>query len=167
MFAVWLLFQKYDHDYLYQIIKDLSRKYNSPIFIPHITVYGLVETNFDNIENAVLESVKGVQSFEVEKTKISYSDNLWKTFFIELKHVTGLKTVNKKLENFLSKYAKYEFSPHISLIYKIIKEEEKISLANELSIKNRFMISKIGIQKFSEKISEWQIVKEYELGTSH
>lgn len=166
MFAVWLLFQKHDHDYLYQIIKELGRKYNSPVFLPHITVYGLAETDFANVENAVLESIKGIQPFKVEKTRISYSDDLWKTLFIELKHVNSLRAVNGRLENFLLTYAKYDFSPHISLIYKILREEEKLSLANEIVIKNTFMVSKIGILKFSQKVSEWKIVKEYKLEMS-
>jgi 2'-5' RNA ligase len=165
MFAVWLLFQKHDHDYLYQIIKNLGRRYNSPIFLPHITVYGLVKTDFVTIENAVLESIKNIQPFEVEKIKIGYSDDFWKTLFIELNYITALNAVNRKLENLLSTYAKYDFFPHVSLLYKIMKEEEKIGLVNELKIKNKFTISKIGILKFSEKISEWKIVKEYEFGS--
>ena len=51
MFAIWFLFGKEDGRYLEHIIKDLATQHNSPFFIPHITVYGLVNTDLETIDN--------------------------------------------------------------------------------------------------------------------
>jgi len=166
MFAVWALFDNYDQDYLYQKIQELSRLYESPIFIPHITAYGLVDTSLETIDKIVLDSIKGVLPFNIEKNVINFSDNFWKTLFIEIKPNDYLENINKKLTERLSQFSKYEFLPHVSLIYKEMSQDNKQKLANELDIKNNFRISRMGILQFSEKIENWKIVREYQFGIS-
>jgi len=161
MFVIWFLFDKNDNDYLHHIIQDLSRQYKSTVFLPHITAYGLTEIPLDVIDKIVLKSIEDVKPFFVEKIRINYSDDFWKTLFIEIKQNEYLNKINKKLTNELSKFSKFEFLPHVSLIYKKMNEKEQEDLANNLDIKDSFLISKIGIQDFSENITDWKIVSEY------
>ncbi|MFB5629281.1 MAG: hydrolase, partial [Nitrosarchaeum sp.] len=67
------------------------------------------------------------------------------------------------LKKHFEKILKYQFNPHISLIYKILSSEEKNKIINELKIKNEFRVDKLAIQKFSPDIEKWEIVKEYSL----
>ena len=60
MFAIWFLFDKLDHEYISQIIKELSNQYNCPTFIPHITVYGVINTRFEKIDTIIQNSIKGI-----------------------------------------------------------------------------------------------------------
>ena len=164
MFAIWFLFGKEDGRYLEHIIKDLATRHNSPFFIPHITVYGLVNTDLETIDNLILESIKGVKPFLVEKNSIGYSDDFWKTLFIEIKQNLYLNSINEKLTNGLSKLSNYEFSPHISVIYKKMNENEKKFMVQNLNVKNDFLVSKIVIHEFSNNVEDWKIIKEYDLG---
>ena len=72
--------------------------------------------------------------------------------------------INKHLTKHLSRFTKYEFKPHAILIYKEMSQEKKQRLADNLEIKNSFKITGIGIQKFSERIEDWKIIREYQLG---
>ena len=164
MFAVWFLFGKEDTRYLEHIIKDLAAQYDSPFFMPHMTVYGLVDSNLETLDNLILESIKDVKPFLVEKNSISYSDDFWKTLFIEIKQNLHLNNINEKLKNGLSKLSNYEFSPHISVIYKKMTENEQKFVAQNINVKNDFLVSKIVIHEFSNNVEDWKIVKEYDLG---
>ena len=164
MFAVWFLFGKEDTRYLEHIIKDLAAQYNSPFFMPHITVYGLVDSNLETLDNLILESINGVKPFLVEKNSISYSDDFWKTLFIEIKQNLHLNSINEKLKNGLSKFSNYEFSPHISVIYKKMTDDEQKFIAQNINVKNDFLVSKIVIHEFSNNVEDWKIVKEHDLG---
>jgi len=166
MFAIWFVFKKEDSMYLSQIIKELSRQYNSSIFVPHITVYGLVDADLDVLNKIVLDSIKGEKSIIVETNSISYSDDFWKTLFIEICTNDHLKNINKRLSESLISFSKYEFKPHVSLIYKEMNRDEKKKLANSLHIKKSFEIIGICIQQFSEDIKKWGIVREYVLDKS-
>lgn len=163
MYAIWLTFSKNDRDYLKNIIDAISEKYNSPKFEPHVTVYGLIDLKFDFIDNIINEVTQNCNSCIVKKSNVLQSEELWKTVFIELKMNQQLKSINENLRKYFEKISKYEFNPHISLIYKILPKDEKSKIINELNLKNEFTIDAIAIQEFFSDIEKWKIVKKYEL----
>jgi len=161
MFAVWFVFDKENNKYLSDIIKHLSIKYHSSNFIPHITAYGLVDVELDVMDKIVANSMKNEKSFIVEKTNISYSDDFWKTLFIEIYPNDQLTIISKRLTKSLMSFGKYELKPHVSLVYKEMNLNEKKKLVKTLNIKNSFKISGMCIVQFSEDIEKWKIVREY------
>jgi 2'-5' RNA ligase len=163
MHAIWLTFSNRDHDYLKKIIDKISEKYYAPKFEPHVTVYGLINSKIDHIDLVLREISLNCGSCKVKKTKILQSEELWKTVFIELEMNKQMKTIHENLKKYFGNIAKYEFKPHISLIYKTLSQEEKNKIINELELKNEFIIDKLVIQKFFPDIEKWQIVKKYNL----
>jgi len=164
MYAIWFLFEKNDDEYLSQIISKLSNQFRSPIFTPHVTVYGLVDTSLQELDKIILDSIHSTKSFNIEKNTISFSEDFWKTLFIDFNSNGSMLKINKNLIKHLSRFGKYEFKPHTSLIYKEMNNEEKQRLSDNLEIKNSFKITGIGIQEFSERIEDWKIIQEYPLG---
>ncbi|MFB5606414.1 MAG: hydrolase, partial [Nitrosarchaeum sp.] len=142
---------------------QVAEKYHAPKFEPHITVYGLIDSKMSLIDTVSKETTVNCDSFLVEKSEILQSDNLWKTVYIELKMNKRMELIHKNLEKYFEKILKYQFNPHISLIYKILSIEEKNEIINELKIKNEFMVDKLVIQKFSPDIEKWEIIKKYSL----
>jgi len=163
MHAIWLTFSKSDRDYLKNVIDVISEKYDAPKFEPHITVYGLIDSKLSLIDDVVNEVAQNSNSFLVKKSEILQSEILWKTVYIELEMNQKLELVHKNLKKHFEKILKYEFNPHVSLIYKILPTEEKIKIINELDIKKEFIVNKIAIQEFFPNIEKWKIIKEYEL----
>ncbi len=162
MHAIWLTFSKSDREYLKNIIDKISEEHQAPKFEPHITIYGLVDSEISLIETIAKEITLNQNSFLVKKSEILQSDELWKTVFIELKTSQQLESTHKKFKKYFEKISKYEFDPHISLIYKILPIEERIKIINKLNIKKEFVVSKLAIQKFFPDIEKWKIVKEYD-----
>jgi len=163
MYAIWLTFSKNDRDFLKSVIDKISEKYNAPKFEPHITIYGLLNSKMSLIDSVIKEVSHNSNSFLVKKSEILQSDTLWKTVYIELEMNQQIRIIHNNLKKYFEKILKYEFSPHISLIYKILPIEEKIKIINELNIKNEFRVDKIAIQKFFPDIEKWNIVKKYDL----
>ena len=163
MYAIWFVFEKDDREYVSNIIKELNAQYKSQIFVPHITAYGLVDADLDVLDKIVLNSIKGEKPFTVEKKSISYSDDFWKTVFVEIHPNKELVRIHDRLTKSLASFGKYEFEPHVSLIYKKMNPEQKKNLIASLDVKNRFKINGICIMQFSEDISKWMIVRQYNL----
>jgi len=163
MHAIWLLFDQNDKKYLSEIISELSKKYESPIFTPHVTIYGLTNVEIKTLEKIVSDSIYEIPSFYIEKDTISFSDHFWKTLFVDFRPNSSMLKINNNLTKNLSKFNEYTFSPHTSLIYKNMIQTEKQELIKNISIKKSFKITSIGIQEFSEQIENWKIVQEYPL----
>ena len=163
MYAIWLVFEKNDTYYFSNIIKELSTQYNSQVFEPHITVYGLVDVDLDELDKIVADSIQGEKQFVVEKNKVSYSDDFWKTLFVEFKPNIQLERISKKLTKSLESFSKYEFKPHVSLIYKKMNQDEQKKLSSSINIKEHFKITGMVIQQFNEDIEKWKIVRKYDL----
>ena len=106
-YVIWLLFEKKDSKYLSEKISNLSRNYHFPFFLPHITVYGLIKLNLDEIQKYVKKSVFNVKQFSVYKKSINHSEEFWKSVFITLKNNNELTLINKKLTNNLKKISDY------------------------------------------------------------
>jgi len=123
----------------------------------------LVDSEISLIDSIAKEVILNCNSFLVKKSEILQSEELWKTVYIELKMNIQLELIYKNLKKHFEKILKYEFNPHISLIYKILPIQEKIKIINELDIKNEFMINKLVVQKFFPDVEKWKIVKEYNL----
>lgn len=163
MHAIWLTFSKSDREYLKNIMDKISEKYQAPKFEPHITIYGLIDLEISLIESIAKEVILNQNSFLVKKSEILQSEELWKTVFIELKLNEQLESIHNNFKKYFEKISKYEFNPHISLIYKILSIEERIKIVKELNIKKEFVVNKLAIQKFFPDIEKWKIVKEYNL----
>ena len=70
MYAIWFVFEKNDTEYFSNIIKELSVKYNSQAFAPHITAYGLVDVDLDVLDKIVTNSIQGEKQFVIQKNNI-------------------------------------------------------------------------------------------------
>jgi len=90
MFAIWLLPDEKDTKYLEKIIDNSSLEFDSPKFIPHITVFGLVDTEFTIVEKTVMKSIDKIKPFTVHKITIDQSENVWKSVFVDIKKIENL-----------------------------------------------------------------------------
>lgn len=163
MYAIWLLPEKKDAFYLSKIINDLSKKYRAPTFFPHITIYGLVDVSLEKLNQSIKKSIEEINTIIVKAEKVDFSDNLWKTIFIEIKNNNEMNLIYKRLSQQLMTFGDYNFFPHISLIYKKLDKSEKLDIIKNLKIKNEFVIEKIAILNDSKNIEEWKIENYFTL----
>jgi len=163
MFCVWLLFEKNDHDYLANLISILANRYNSPTFLPHITVFGITEIKLEILEDIIRNASESIRSFKVEKLGLNHSTDIWKSFFIDLKLNSKLKQINSRIEKELEHSNYNHFDPHISLIYKKINLSKKKELFSEIHVKKKFKVNRISIMRFSKDVSKWKIIKKINL----
>ena len=143
LLAVWLVPQDNDKEYLQKIVNDLGEKYNAPLFVPHLTILGDTLIELKDLKQAIDKAFENIKPITIKKTQISQSNIFFKTVFIELEENEMLASVFENLKNNLPEKTDYVFKPHISLLYKIMPEEEKIKIVKNLNIKSEFIIDKV------------------------
>ncbi|WP_100182199.1 hypothetical protein [Candidatus Nitrosotenuis aquarius] len=160
-YSIWLVPSYGDKKYLNKIVNDLAKKYGAPKFSAHITVYSGI-TSLRKAKAAVqnLDSCK----IKVCKTGIGQSNYLWKTIFVKIKKDKNLGKIHKTLHAVLG--TKYDFVPHISLIYKNMDYSTKRKIKNSLKIKKSFSFGGIVIIRSSKCVKDWKIMYKASLGAA-
>ena len=152
-FSIWLLPIDSDHNYLSKIIQSLSEEHDAPFFQPHCTLF----SSFSDLYSAkkIIDQID-LDFFDVEVSRISQSSDIWKTVFIELKNSSQLQNLNCLLKGL--KDEDYLFSPHISLIYKLLDVNKRKKIIQSLSIKKSFSFGKISIVNTAGHVESWETV---------
>jgi hypothetical protein len=136
--AFWLIPAEPDRTIYQSLINDLSNRYNTPTFAPHVTLHSC-ECNRDQ----AVEFLNSHSNIDIvlETDQILYSEEFTKTLFIQL-------FSNSQLDQ-LSEFCKQSFepsfllNPHLSLIYANLAESEKRSLIPQIPLKQSIRFDQI------------------------
>jgi len=160
-YSIWLVPSHQDKKYLNKIIHNLAKKHDAPKFSSHITVY----SGITSLKKAK-EAVQRINSCKVRvyKTGIGQSEYLWKTLFVKIKKGKNLSKIHNTLYEALG--TKYDFEPHISLIYKKLDSTTKLNIKNSLKIKKSFSFDGIVIIKSSKNVKAWKTLYKARLGVA-
>ena len=160
MYCIWLTF---DSTNLSKIILKLAQKYNCPVFQPHCTLIGKTDISLPKMKSAIDILISNYEPIEVHPIKISCTDNLWRSLYIELKEKQILTKWHEHISDLLS--IKYDrgYLPHISLMYSSISLEEKKRISENIQLKSAYKIQSIKIIDCDEKIDSWKTVFELKI----
>ena len=100
MYCIWL---KFDSANLSEIILNLARKYNGPVFQPHCTLIGKTDVSLPRLKLAIVNLISNYKPIEVHPRKINYTDSLWRALYIELDEKKVLSKWHDHICNLLNK----------------------------------------------------------------
>ena len=160
MYCVWLKFDSAD---LSEIIVNLSQKYNGPVFEPHCTLIGKTDVSLPKLKSAIIGLNSNFDLSKVHTKEINYSDNYWRTLFIELDEKKVLTKWHEYIRHSLSIDIDKKYLPLISLMYNYISREEKKRIAENIRLQSTYKIKSIQIVDCSDKVDEWHTVFEYKI----
>lgn len=160
--SVWLVPTEADVLRVSSIIKDLSQRYRTVPFLPHITIWGEVLAPLQEVEEAARSAVYGVAPFTVDVEKLDYTTEWAKTLFAQIKPNDRLDIINRRLGKRLSRYGNYVLNPHMSLVYKKeMTEEEKLKEIPNIKIPDSFTLDRIAITVPGDPVAKWENVARW------
>jgi 2'-5' RNA ligase len=152
---------------LTDIVKQLSEKYHTPIFVPHMTIVGGFESDLKTIKQKLASIARTVTPLNLELGPISFSTTYFQSVFVRVNSTAGLMDLNLKIKKEFN-LSNNAFMPHISLVYDIpdMKTREKIS--KEIELKNtKFTATELGVITDSFNPDEWKTVFSIPIGKQH
>jgi 2'-5' RNA ligase len=115
--AYWLIPSEPAHAFFQRIINDLARRYEAPVFEPHVTVH----VGADQADAATEALEKAANEFELVREMplgIDQSDEFIKTLFVQFAMTAQLGKINGVIRDAANDSSQYELNPHLSLLYK-------------------------------------------------
>jgi len=156
IYSLWIIPDSKTKESLSKIINKLSKKYNSIVFEPHMTLLGVINCNEKTIIKGVKKLVKTVNPFTLTLSKVSFSTTYFQSVFVRVKSTAKLMEVNLAAKKIL-KIDNDMFIPHISLLYGNYEMKVREQIAEQIKLpKMAFKAKEIGIVPIRQDPSEWK-----------
>ncbi len=135
-FSLWLIPNQNDEDYFAKIIHRLSKRYKSPVFKPHVTVFTGIGTREDDIENIITECIAGRPVISLNARGVSCTNTFFKSLFVSFDNSPILMGIYKNIIKKVKCPICHTLEPHLSLIYKELPAAIKQNIVKNLHIEN-------------------------------
>lgn len=131
--AYWLVPSEPAHSFFQQIINDLARRCDAPVFEPHLTIH-VGADRADPAENALGDAARECKLIGLTPLGIDQSDEFIKTLFVQFAISAELRKINNVIREAANDSAQYELKPHLSLLYKKMEAAVRRELAASINV---------------------------------
>jgi 2'-5' RNA ligase len=131
--AYWLIPSEPAHSFFQRIINDLARRYDAPVFEPHVTIH-VGADRADAAENALGEAARECKPIGLTPLGIDQSDEFIKTLFVQFAMSSELRKDNDMIREAANDSFQYELKPHLSLIYENMEAAARRELATSINV---------------------------------
>ena len=131
--AYWLIPSEPAHSFFQQIINDLARRCDAPVFEPHVTIH-VGADRADAAENALGNATRECKLIGLTPLGIDQSPEFIKTLFVQFAMSAELRKINNVIREAANDSAQYELKPHLSLLYKKMETAARRELAASINV---------------------------------
>jgi len=131
--AYWLIPAEPARSFFRETINDLARRYNAPLFEPHVTVH-VGANRADAAEKAISKAARECQPVKLKVLEIGHSEVFIKTLFVQFAPNRKLQRLNAIIRSAAQDSSQYELNPHLSLLYKKIPAVVRSELADSINV---------------------------------
>jgi len=131
--AYWLIPAKPANSVFQDVINDLARRYDAPVFEPHVTIH--VGANCPDVaEKALSKAARQCQPINLKALGLNHSDEFIKTLFVQFALNRKLRRLNAIIRDAAQGSSHYELKPHLSLLYKMMPAVLRFELTHSINV---------------------------------
>jgi len=165
-YSLWLMPEGDEYKRLAGIISDLSKRYHTPEFEPHVTLLGEVEKNEEEGMVYATSSLSHlIKPFEIRLDGLDYGGENFKSLFVKVKadkHIINAYLLARKI----FKPGDKKYMPHLSLLYGNLSPRERKAIIGKIgNFDLSFEADKIHLFSTKGEPKKWYKVNEFELKT--
>jgi 2'-5' RNA ligase len=131
--AYWLIPSEPAHSFFQRIINDFARRYDAPVFEPHVTVH-VGADQADAAAKALEKAANESELVRLTPLRIDQSDEFIKTLFVQFAMTAELGKINRTIRHAASDSSRYELKPHLSLLYKNLPAANRSEVAASITL---------------------------------
>jgi Cyclic phosphodiesterase-like protein len=131
--AYWLIPSEPGYSFFRGVIKNLARRYDAPVFEPHVTVH-VGANGLDAAERALSKASRDCKQVALAPRAIDHSNEFIKTLFVQFDLNAKLRQVNQIIRTTTQDSTDYELNPHLSLLYKRTSTRDRRLLADSIEV---------------------------------
>lgn len=141
------------------IIGELSGRFGTPLFAPHLTLQGDTETTPELLRQAITAAAGAVEAFTEPVSVVEGSDAYFRSFYARF----AVSPALAKLKQALDPDGFASFMPHASLLYGEVEAGVKAAAIAEINARlagRAIRFDRVGIVTSGQDvpIADWQVV---------
>jgi 2'-5' RNA ligase len=133
MVAFWLMPAREEREFFESLIDLLSVRFDAPRFEPHVTLFGGRDVQPDRAVQVLHEFAIG-EPIKLSIKRVTFSSEFTKTLFVEFRASAEAAALTSAIRSATGSKSDYQFSPHLSLVYKNLPPREKAEVAQSLEM---------------------------------
>jgi 2'-5' RNA ligase len=130
--AYWLIPAEPARSFFERTIVDLARRYNAPVFEPHMTIH--VGSDRVEAEEVIAKAVGGCRLVQAKVLKVCQSGEFIKTLFVQFAPDRKLHQFNETIRDAAQDSSDYQLNPHLSLLYKKMSILARRQVAHSIKV---------------------------------
>ena len=130
--AYWLIPTEPARSFFQGVINDLARRYNTPVFEPHMTIH--VGSDGVEAEEVIGKALSGCRLAQAKVVKVCESGEFIKTLFVQFAPDKKLQQLNETIRDAAQDSSHYQLNPHLSLLYKKMSILARRQLAGSVEL---------------------------------
>ena len=131
--AYWLIPSEPAHSFFQRIINDFARRYDAPVFEPHVTIHVGVDRPC-GAKHALEDAARKCKLMRLTPLGIDQSAEFIKTLFVQFAMSAELRQINDIIREAAHDSSQYELKPHLSLLYKNLGAPIRAELAASITV---------------------------------
>lgn len=131
--AYWLIPEEPARSLFQDVIDHLARRYNAPIFEPHMTIR-VGSDRVESVKQVIGQAAHFCRRIQAKALKVQQSGEFIKTLFVEFELNRRLQRLNEMIRAAAQDSSDYDLQPHLSLLYKKMSILARRRLARSIAI---------------------------------
>jgi hypothetical protein len=132
--SYWLVPAEPDKSRCSEIITALAKRFDAPIFEPHVTIYSGPFGASDDVAEVIESTALAFSEFTLRTECLAHSAQFTKTVFVQFFPDARLEALSERLKVRSRDRADYQLNPHLSLIYAPLPSAVREQLVRDLSL---------------------------------
>ncbi len=164
-YSIWLMPRGKTYDDLSDLLRRLSRQFNSPTFEPHITLISGLEESIEEVKVKTKQLANNCGSSTIEFSNFGFSGEYFKSLYLNVKYSEELFTAYDETNKIFDRLNPPPFQPHLSLFYGNMNqnEKDKIILENKNLLDISFEVNQLNLYSTKGFSSDWFRIDHFEL----
>lgn len=159
--SVYSLWLQPNGDIAYQLqerIKKLSKKYNTPVFSPHVTLLSGLKASETELVSLTQTLASCLHPTELVLTKAGYRNTFYQSLFVRVKNNSTFKEMRETACRLFDQSETGPFVPHLSLLYGDLSQKEKERILNIMGreFHIRFSVNSIVLMQTEGPPEQWK-----------
>lgn len=164
-YSIWLIPEGEVCQNLAKIIFQLSKKYSTPLFEPHVTLIGSIRSPEEEVILKTSQLATFIPPYKIQLTNWGYFDEYTRCLFLKVRESEEVMKANLKAREIFNRRNDPSYFPHLSLIYGNLSRQIKKEIIGQVGGDFKVSFSVKSLHLFSTKgeVKAWHRVKEFAL----